>query len=64
MSKKDSSYGIYEGCRLSFDTREQLMRKVRLVKERRYGGVFCWHMGCNLDGSLMREAREILDLTR
>lgn len=59
--KKDSSYGVFEGHRLSFDTREQLMRKVELVKTRRYGGVFCWHMGCNLDGSLMREARGILD---
>lgn len=59
--RKDSSYGIYNGHRLSFDTREQLMRKVRLVKERRYGGVFCWHLGYNFDGSLMREARELLN---
>ena len=54
-------YAKYQGHRLSFDTREYLMRKVRLVKKRGYGGVFCWHLGCNADGSLMREARQILE---
>ena len=58
---REYCYAKYEGHRLSFDTREYLMRKVEIVKKRGYGGVFCWHIGCNMDGSLMREARHILD---
>ena len=59
-STYEYGYADYQGHRLSFDSREYLMRKVELVKRRGYGGVFCWHLGANMDGSLMREARRIL----
>lgn len=58
--KDDFCFANYEGHRLSFDDRDHLMKKVELVKKRGYGGVFCWHLGCNMDGSLMREAHDIL----
>ncbi len=61
VSSKNKTYALLDGHRLSFDTHDNLMRKVRHVKERGYGGVFCWYVNYNLDGSLMREANEILN---
>ncbi len=60
VSRNDYSYAMIDGHRLSLDSDEQLFKKARYAVERGYGGVFCWHMGCNLDGSLMREIYKIL----
>lgn len=58
---KNYSYAIYKGYKMYFDTYDQIMRKVRHVKERGYGGVFSWYSEYNLDGSVMADANAILN---
>lgn len=60
---KNYSYALYKGYKMYFDTFEQIMRKVRHVKERGYGGVFSWYSEYNLDSSVMAAANDILNGT-
>ena len=53
VQKSNFSYAIYDGRRLSIDTELQIEKKVKLAVDRGYGGVFCWNIGCDFNGTLM-----------
>lgn len=53
VQEKNRSYAYYKGNLLSFDSREQILKKSKYVKKRGYGGVFCWNMTYDRDGELM-----------
>lgn len=49
---KDESYAMYQGHRLSYDSKSIILKKAQIVKKRGYGGVFCWNFSCD-NGELM-----------
>lgn len=48
----NQSYAMFDGHRLSYDSRDIIMKKTQLINKRGYGGVFCWHFSCD-NGELM-----------
>jgi len=53
IEKRNTSILRLSGGDVSFDSKEKISSKVKYVKERGYGGVFCWHLACDRDGELM-----------
>lgn len=53
VQKEQSSYAIYRGNKISFDTQTQISKKAKYVQKLGYGGMFCWHLKCDRNGELM-----------
>lgn len=60
VQTNDYSHIVYDNSLISFDTREQIVKKTRYAKKRGYGGVFCWNLSCDLSNELTTAVWDIL----
>lgn len=59
VQKNNYSYAYSDKGRVSFDTPEQVAKKIEFLKKCGYRGAFCWHIICDYNNELFNEMKKM-----